>query len=280
MTHRPIAVILLNSNMFRNKSLVNELKIPSPSGAVVLYRAQEALDLRPQIAAGLLVAFTLFTSGQVGYVYSQSTEENLVSGPITSVENPITSAETTPPTNTGGGNNGNSNGSGSGGSAGAPSCNDVRPSKAPIITSAIVTAPNEVNIDWTKAGDPVTNYVISYGLKPNTPLYGNPNVGGKDTTSYTVKGLSSGVTYYFKVRAGNNCMPGEYSNEVSVKVVNGAQFNTPAVGFKQGVLGTKSAQVLPSQKPAASPEVSNKPQVQDEPNILEQIVDFFNKLFN
>ena len=74
-------------------------------------------------------------------------------------------------------------------------------------------------------------------------------------------------------------MPGEYSNEVSIRVVKGAVLNKPAVGFKPGVLGQKKVQTTP--KPTQKPVVSNAPQVQNQnkPNVFEAFVKFFNKLF-
>jgi hypothetical protein len=62
--------------------------------------------------------------------------------------------------------------------------------------------------------------------------YGNPNVGGSDTTFYTVNSLSRGTTYYFKVKAINDCMPGDYSNTLSA-APSGIVITTtgPAEGF-------------------------------------------------
>ena len=99
---------------------------------------------------------------------------------------------------------------------------------------------------WSEAQDPVSYYLVAYGLSPGTPEYGNPNVGGKGITSYTVSGLSGGVTYYFKVRAGNGCAPGDFSNEVSASPLGVATFSNSADNFVQGVLGTKDNQVTES----------------------------------
>ncbi|MDD4136058.1 MAG: fibronectin type III domain-containing protein, partial [Candidatus Shapirobacteria bacterium] len=58
-----------------------------------------------------------------------------------------------------------------------------------------------------------------------------PNVGNADTTSYTIKGLSGGTRYYFKVKAINDCMPGDWSNEVSSIVEGTSVVTTAAEGF-------------------------------------------------
>jgi len=77
---------------------------------------------------------------------------------------------------------------------------------------------------------------VTYGTSSGSQAYGNPNVGSSSTTSYTVTGLSGGTTYYFRVRAGNGCMPGDYSNERST-TPSGGFIAGVAPGFEEGVLG-------------------------------------------
>jgi hypothetical protein len=118
----------------------------------------------------------------------------------------------------------------------APTCNDTIPGGAPTLISA-VGGVNSVTLTWTLASNPVSYYLVTYGTTPGAQTYGNPNIGGQGTTSYTVNGLSGGQTYYFRVRAGNGCMPGPYSNELSTGV-GGGVLAGPAAGFIPGVLGT------------------------------------------
>lgn len=108
-----------------------------------------------------------------------------------------------------------------------PSCHDSAPTNAPVLQSAISMGANHITLTWTKAADPVNYYLIAYGTASGDYIYGNPNVGGNDTTSYSVGGLVTGTTYYFVVRAGNGCAPGSYSNELAATVGGIKPTHTP-----------------------------------------------------
>ena len=141
----------------------------------------------------------------------------------------------------------NGGGGGATTTASAPVCNDAKPGSAPILLSAVAGL-NTVTLTWSKAADPVSYYLITFGVTPGAQTYGNPNVGGSGTTSYTISGISGGITYYFKVRAGNGCAPGDFSNELSASPTGEFIAGLPA-GFAPGVLGvttsTPSGEVSP-----------------------------------
>lgn len=126
----------------------------------------------------------------------------------------------------------------------APVCDDAKPGSAPVLTSVSVGT-NSVTLFWNAASDPVTYYLATYGTSSGAQTWGNPNVGGSSARSYTVSGLSGGTTYYFKVRAGNGCKPGDFSNELSA-TPGGGFIEGPAAGFIPGVLGeaTPSAETV------------------------------------
>jgi len=94
-------------------------------------------------------------------------------------------------------------------------CFDSPPGSAPQLVSATVYGSNQITLTWIGAANPVTRYLVSYGLASGQYIYGNPNVGGQGTTSYTVGLLSPGKRYYFVVQPINGCTPGNFSNEVS-----------------------------------------------------------------
>jgi len=127
---------------------------------------------------------------------------------------------------------------GSFGLPGPPVCNDISPGGAPILLSGVAGI-NSVVLSWQSALDPVSYYLVAYGTVPGDYSYGNPHIGGKGATSYTATGLSGGETYYFAVRAGNGCAPGEFSNELSV-APSGEFLTGTAVNFFPEVMGESS----------------------------------------
>ena len=180
------------------------------------------------------------------------------------------------PANNSAENNGNSS-SGNGSSSGQ-SCNNEAP-KATRLISAVSTGKNEVTLTWDKALGTVTHYGVAYGVSANKPIYGASNVG--NVTSFKINGLSGGGIYFFKVKAVNDCMPAEYSNEISAKV-GGISISTPAQGFIPGVLG-KSVKVNQTASfspiPSSSPAITIQPQ-QSNIGLLGKIFNFFTGLFN
>ncbi len=164
----------------------------------------------------------------------------------------------------------------------APVCVDAKPKTAPKLISAVSSEPNQVTLVWDKAEGSVTYYLVTYGIESGKPIYGNPNVGDQNTTKYVVKGLSGNTTYYFRVRGGNYCMPGDFSNEIAVKV-NGPQISSSAEGFKQGVLSAqqeeKQNEVTDNQPFRPVTEVQSNRILANTTGFFRQILEFIKNLF-
>jgi hypothetical protein len=125
---------------------------------------------------------------------------------------------------------GGSSNNGGGGSNG-PSCTASKPVGVPNLT-ATVSGPNTVLLSWSPVS-PATHYMIRYGTTPGIYLYGAPNVG--NTTSFTVAGLSGGVTYYFQVAGVNDCTGGDWSTPDGATPGGAALPEGPATGFGEAL---------------------------------------------
>jgi len=169
-----------------------------------------------------------------------------------------------------------------------PSCSDTAPGSAPYLRSAEVVGSSQVKLTWNPAADPVSSYLVSYGLKSANYIYGNIYIGGHDATSYTVSKLKAGTTYYFAIIAVNGCMPGNFSNEMSAYVPGGnpqpitisPTENSPAAsaaGVQNTITNTKlNISTFPSAAPTAT---QNKPQNSSFASTFLTIVFIFSLIF-
>ncbi|MBU1322556.1 fibronectin type III domain-containing protein [Patescibacteria group bacterium] len=117
----------------------------------------------------------------------------------------------------------------------APVCTDTKPGVPANFAASVGLGAGQVSLSWTLPALPYTYFLIAYSDDSTTMKWGNPNVG--TATSYVVSGLGSG-TYWFWLRAGNGCMPGDFVGPVSPGAITGAA-GAPAVapGFSPEVLG-------------------------------------------
>jgi len=119
-------------------------------------------------------------------------------------------------------------------------CNDTAPSSAPINFKAIA-GQNSVTLSWSKPSTTFTYYLIAFSEDASAQKYGNPNIGGPDTLSYTVNQLSAGTKYYFKIRTGNGCTPGPFSTIVSATPSGQVLTDLVPEGFQENVLGAQTS---------------------------------------
>lgn len=118
------------------------------------------------------------------------------------------------------------NSSPSNSSPSAPSCGDQTPgSKVPWLYGAIAQNGNAALLYFTEADDPVDRYALEFGTKSGEYPWGSTNIGGKGLRTYLVQSLSPNTTYYFRVRGGNGCATGGWSNEISATTKGIISFN-------------------------------------------------------
>jgi adhesin/invasin len=136
------------------------------------------------------------------------------------------------------------------------SCTDGAPGSTPQLTSAVANGTNQITLTWTDANSPVSYYLLAYGITSGQYIYGNPNVGGQGTTSYTVGNLAKGTTYYFAVKAVNGCNPGSFSNEISGTTAGGVVVapatSTDTSSNNQNEITPTDTPVPPSPTPQAT----------------------------
>jgi len=117
----------------------------------------------------------------------------------------------------------------------APVCTDTKPGVPANFAASVGSGAGQVILSWAPPSPPYTYFLIAYSDDSTTMKWGNPNVGTAD--SYIVSGLGSGI-YWFWLRAGNGCMPGDFVGPVTSGVITGVP-GAPAIapGFLPGVLG-------------------------------------------
>lgn len=97
-------------------------------------------------------------------------------------------------------------------------CQSTKPgNKTPWLYSAIPINSTAITLYFTAADDPVSKYVLEFGTNSGSYQYGVQDLGivSHQQMTYTVNSLSPNTMYYFRIRAGNGCATGNWSNEIS-----------------------------------------------------------------
>ncbi|MFA6518582.1 MAG: LamG-like jellyroll fold domain-containing protein [Candidatus Shapirobacteria bacterium] len=133
----------------------------------------------------------------------------------------------------------------------APTCNNQTPgSKAPHLYGASANNQNSITLYFSGADLPFDHYDLSFGLKSGEYSFGATNLP-KDISQYQANNLSSNTTYYFKIRPGNGCATGNWSNEISATTMSNISLN-------QIETTALSLETIPP-KPNPSPTPSSNP---------------------
>lgn len=115
-------------------------------------------------------------------------------------------------------NSGTSSSGSSAQSSGPPACGDWPPLNAPRLFQ-IDTTKNSATLYFMPVSNYLSYYYIAYGFKEGDWRFGTQfNSTQKiGVVSTTINCLSPNTTYYFTVRGGNGCAPGNWSNYLSAE---------------------------------------------------------------
>lgn len=125
--------------------------------------------------------------------------------------------------------NNTSSSSSSSSDSSAPSCGSAKPENSPQLFQ-INTTNSKATLYFAPSGRNTNSYAIFYGYTANDERFATAfNYGNSDgAIPYTINELEPNKTYYFKVRGGNDCMPGDWSNTLKATTLS-----------KNNSLGTK-----------------------------------------
>jgi hypothetical protein len=126
------------------------------------------------------------------------------------------------------------------------------------------------------------NYFISFATTANAEEHGtNVYLAREGIQNFKVNLLKPNTTYYFKVRANNGCMPGEWSQILKVKTLRSETLK-PVIYYKSSSIVKKFSSQLVSRskksnvKPSASQELfmplaTPTPIVRNQPAAIDQV---------
>lgn len=182
---------------------------------------------------------------------------------VTATPTPTTAQATTSSTSSSGSSSGS-------GSAGKPQCSNQKPTHAPDLFQ-IDRYKDSATLYFAPAGNPLTYYYVAYGLSSdNQERYGATFTIARNTgvISATITHLSPSLGYFFKVRGGNGCMPGDWSKSMTAKqnsAINSkkvsyyASVKDAVVGYTNNVVGYSKNIVSNITKKKESPQPYTSP---------------------
>ena len=115
--------------------------------------------------------------------------------------------------------------------AGPPVCQDTAPGITPNLFQIDVNRDSAI-LYFSPVNQHLSYYYIAYGLHEGDVQFGVefPATPSNGVESYTIGMLNPNTDYYFKVRGGNGCAPGGWSNVKSAKTTG---VNSPPPAFNE-----------------------------------------------
>lgn len=100
----------------------------------------------------------------------------------------------------------------------AKGCNAMPPGlKVPWLYGALAEGRDQIRLYFAPGDEPFNNYTIQYGTEAGNYPYGAVDIYDKEMRTLVVDELKPNTRYYFRIRSGNDCAPGEWSNELSAQ---------------------------------------------------------------
>ncbi len=97
----------------------------------------------------------------------------------------------------------------------APHCDATAPGeKKPQLYAAVPESTNTIRLYFTHPDPPYDRYVIRYGTSSGEYQFAVQDITAPELRSFAVGALQPNTSYYFQMRAGNDCAPGAWSNEI------------------------------------------------------------------
>lgn len=143
----------------------------------------------------------------------------------------------------------------------APGCSDQAPTYAPNLFNVAATD-TTATLSFVPSS-PATYYYIAYGLSSQDFAYGTvfkPPGSSSGALTTTINDLSPKSTYYFKIRAGNGCKPGDWGNikeattqSLGANTTRGVVAGTQVTNETNGTNETKATEEAKESQESPSP---------------------------
>lgn len=119
------------------------------------------------------------------------------------------------------------------GSVYADSCSAGGPNAPSKVWTTSGPNAGEVTLYWDESAY-ADRYAVAYGSQSGKYIYGADNIGNSNSRSYTVKWLTPGQKYYFRLAAAKGCSSSPLSSEVSAVAKWGQVAQTSQMADKIG----------------------------------------------
>lgn len=140
-------------------------------------------------------------------------------------------------------------------------CSEQKPGSAPEIYQIDRTA-SSVKLYVNPGGDPYNSFFISYGVGADTYHYATyfGSLIASGALSHEIDGLSTGMSYSFKVQAMNGCTPSNWSNTLAVGKADGkyTKYGVTQLSIRAKSAGLVAKKMLRLPRETASTKTENQ----------------------